>query len=337
MQNKLMIIALLLLAMLTSTWAGDVNRIGTASGSQLLIPIGARSIGMGNAPVASIGGTEAIFWNPAGMSAVKTAEVMFNNMQYLADIDVNYLATVYNGGLIGSFGFSIQSLDFGDIQETTEEMPDGTGRTYSPTYMVVGASYSRLLTDRISAGVTGKFIYEGIQQTSASSIALDMGVQYTFGSNLSVGVVMKNIGTKMRFDGRDMERSFRLGNPTSDNGYYRAVSQESNIPSVFSFGLAYRYNVNEENHFNVNGTFSNYNEASDQLYGGIEYSFKDFFYLRGGYAYEAQGDQDQLFGGAFGAGLTYPMGNMNVIFDYAYRQITDYFDANSIFTLKLSF
>ena len=336
---KNMIIPVLLLFALAQVYAGDTARLGTTSGSQLLIPIGARAISMGGAAMGDISGAEAIYWNPAGVSHQSRNEVLFSNMQYIADIDVNYLGMVYNGGILGSFAFHINSLDFGDIQETTEFAPDGTGNTYSPSFIVAGVTYSRLLTDRINVGVTGKVVSESIQETNASTIALDLGVQYEFNSNIRLGVVMKNVGGKMRYDGRNLERQFEIpgNNPLAENGFFRGSALASDIPSIFSFGLSYHANINEENRLIFNGAFTNQNDASDLVYGGLEYNFNDFFYLRGGYGYEAQSSEDQIFGGAFGAGFQVPLGNFNFKLDYAFRELTEYFDANNVFTVKLGF
>lgn len=339
MRHKFCILLILSVFSLASVYAGDLDRVGTVSGVQLLIPVGARSIAMGGASTADVKGAEAMFWNPAGLAYSPRAEVVFNNMQYIADIDLNYLAITYNGKSIGSFGFDIKNLSFGDIEETTEEFQDGTGDTYSPTFVVVGFSYARLLTDRIAAGVMAKFIHEGIMQTTASAFAFDLGVQYAFGKNLRLGVTMQNVGTKMQYDGRNMEESRPIngGSLIVDDGYYKGIALKSDIPSLFSFGLNYKVNVNEENNFMINGAFSNFNDASDQLFGGVEYGFKNLFFLRGGYNYEVQAGSDQIFGASFGAGLSYPVGGFNFALDYAWRQLTDYFDSNHIFTIKLAF
>ena len=45
----------------------------------------------------------------------------------------------------GSLAFSSKLVDVGSIDETTEEFPDGTGRTFSPNFVVIGASYARIL------------------------------------------------------------------------------------------------------------------------------------------------------------------------------------------------
>jgi hypothetical protein len=339
MKNKNISLITILIFSLGILYGGDLDRVGTTSGAQLLIPVGARSIALGGASLGNVGGAEAIFWNPGGVASSTESEVMFNNMRYIADIDVNYLAVVFNGRNIGAFGFHIKSLNFGDIEQTTEDQPDGNGTTYSPTFIVSGLSYSRLLTDRISAGVTGKIIHENIMQTSASTFALDLGVQYSFSPNLKLGVTMKNVGGKMKYEGRNLERTSPIQNvnPQTDVGYYEGVSLASDIPSIFSFGVGYSMSFNEQNSVSLSGNFSNFNDASDQAYGGIEYGFRETVYLRGGYNYEVQNADDQIFGASFGAGLEYPLGNFDFKFDYAFRQLTDYFDSSNIFTVKIGF
>lgn len=337
MKRKIVISIVILMFSFSFLLAGDLARLGTTSGMQLMIPVGAKAIAMGGASLGSVAGAEAIYWNPAGISSSHQSEVFFNNMQYIADINVNYLAFVYNGRNIGSFGLHLKSLDFGDINETTEMMPDGTGNTYTPSFIVAGLTYSRMLTDRITAGVTGKVIYESIMETSANTLAFDVGVQYTFGKNVYVGVTMKNVGGKMTYDGRNLERTFEIPSSSliTDNGYFRGVSLASDIPSTFSAGISYVKNVNEENSVLLNGTFTNSNASSDLLYGGIEYGFKDLFFLRGGYNQQLQSTEDQIFGFSLGAGVKYPIGTFDFYFDYAFRQLTDYFDTNHIFTIKL--
>ncbi|OGB60118.1 MAG: hypothetical protein A2Y94_12055 [Caldithrix sp. RBG_13_44_9] len=336
MKKKLFIMFILLGLTGTFLYAGNEDRIGTTSGIQLLIPVGARSVALGGGSISSINGAEAMHYNPAGMSMYPKSEILFSNMGYIAGIDVNYLAGTFNGGNIGTFGLSFKSLSFGEIEETTEEFPDGTGNNYSPSFIVAGLSYSRLLTDRISAGVTGKYIFEGIMQTSASTFALDFGVQYSFNKNLYLGVTMMNVGGKLKYSGRNLERQFQIPGSTSDadQGYFEGVALASDIPSIFSFGISYSINIAEQNSLELSGNFSNLNDASDAVYGGLEYSFRDLFFLRGGYTMNAQNQDNNIFGYSLGAGIQYPLGNFNIGIDYAYRQLTDYFDPNNIFTVK---
>ncbi len=337
MKKRIIFIGLALILFAQFGNAGNVSRTGTTGAPELLIPVGARSIALGGAVVSSVTGAEAMYYNPAGIAKSTRSELLFSNMSYIADIGVNYIGATFNGNEIGAFGFSVNSLDFGDIEETTEDYPEGTGNTYSPTFVTIGVSYSRLLIDRISVGVTMKYIFEGIMQTSASTVAADLGIQYSFDRNLKMGVVMKNVGGKMQFDGSNLEHANTIPNasPDADNGYFRGVTLASDIPSTFSFGVTYLMDINEENSVSMNGSFINQNDASDQFFSGLEYSFNNFIFLRGGYNYDANNANDQLFGASFGAGIKYQVGEFDLYVDYAYRQLLDYFDANQIFTIKL--
>jgi len=337
MKNKVLLVSIIFLLLISFGFAGDIARQGTSSASELLIPVGARSIAMGGATVSNITGAEAMFYNPAGMAASNKSEVLFNNMNWIGDINLNYLAATFNGESIGTFGLSFKSLDFGDIEETTEDYPDGTGNTYSPSFIIVGLSYSRMLTEKITAGITTKYIHEGILQTEASTIAFDLGVQYSFNNNLRLGVVMKNVGGKMKFAGRNLERTYQISGAdiNADNGYYEGVALASDVPSLFTFGMAYTVDLNEDNLVNLTGTFSSLNDASDKSNIGLEYSWQNMVFLRGGYNYLSEGQTDNIFGASFGAGIKYQIGDFDVYFDYAYMQMTNYFDANNVFTIKL--
>ncbi|MFQ5582961.1 MAG: hypothetical protein ACE5GL_00825 [Calditrichia bacterium] len=148
---------------------------------------------------------------------------------------------------------------------------------------------------------------------------------------------MKNVGSKMQYDGPNLERRFGIpgSNLLTDDGFFRGVPLKSDIPATFSIGVAYTANINEENILLLNSAFINNNAGSDIVFGGLEYGFKKFFFLRGGYSYQVQNPSDQIFGASFGAGLHYAISNFDFTFDYAFRQLTDYFSNGNIFTIKI--
>src|SRR5690349_12042056 len=115
-------IALALLTLAASAaWAGSPERLGTSGAPELRLPVGARSIALAGADIGSIGGAEALFYNPAGMVETDSkTEVMFSNTQYIADMKINYFAITQNVGGYGSLGVSAKILSVGDIAYTTE-------------------------------------------------------------------------------------------------------------------------------------------------------------------------------------------------------------------------
>ena len=190
MKKSVFVGALLLCAamlLVTTTGVAQNQRIGTSAASELLIPIGARDLAQGGATIAASEGLESIHWNPAGVARMSgQAEGMFSTMSYIADVQVSYGAVGAKFGEFGSLALSLKSLNFGDIPVTTAEDPNGlSGATYSPSFLTIGLTYSRQITDAASVGLTAKVISETIARVASTGLAFDLGVQYRGLLNLS--------------------------------------------------------------------------------------------------------------------------------------------------------
>jgi len=209
-------------------YAGDTSRKGTTGADQLLIPVGAKTVATAGAFMASTTGTEAIYINPAGLSGSESSEALFSYTDYIAGMKLAYFSAAYYMGDLGSVGLSFKNLNFGDIPITTAANPDGLGATYSPSFFVLGLTYSKAVTDRVRAGVNMKYINESIMATGANGLAFDFGVQYKFLGNLWLGVALKNIGSDMRYTGTDLQQKTQVPNatPTSyGSGIYEPVTE----------------------------------------------------------------------------------------------------------------
>jgi opacity protein-like surface antigen len=333
-------IILMIILIAASVYAGDVARKGTTGAEQLLIPVGARGIATGGSFLANITGLESIYYNPAGLDVYPQTEAMFSYVSYLADINVSYFAVGTSLGDIGSIGLDLKTLDFGDIPVTTEQFPDGTGSTYSPTFLTLGFTYSKVLTDRISIGTNLKLITENIENTSASAFAVDAGVQYRFSESLMIGVAVKNIGTNMQYSGQDL--SARTGIPGSipgsSSGSYEVVTEAFQIPSFFQLSLTYALNFDEQNNLLFGGAYTANNSLEDVANLGLEYGFMNNFFVRGGYNFLVENTSEYIYGLTFGAGIDYKLGGeVGFVFDYAFRDVKDFPSANHVFTIKLNF
>jgi hypothetical protein len=330
---------LIILALISSlpSWAGNDNRKGTAGAMELLIPVGARSCAMSGALSASIDGTEAIFWNPAGVCNIQGVEAMFSNMSFIADIGVNYFAIASNFGGTGTFAVSVKTIDFGDNKVTTTDQPEGTGGTFSPSYITFGLTYSNKFTDRIYGGATLKYVSEKIVRTSASGIAIDFGIQYRSNSGLKLGVSLKNLGPSMQFDGPDLEFFSTLTGQDagSRTRALRLSAAGFELPSVLDIGLGYDFQLGEKSAFTLAGSFQNSNFGSDEFRLGVEYGWNKLIFFRAGLMRQQQ-QADNIYGPTFGFGVNIPVGdNSSVILDYGYRKV-DYFDGNQWLGIKLT-
>ncbi|MDD3807543.1 MAG: PorV/PorQ family protein [Candidatus Marinimicrobia bacterium] len=350
-KNKILFTLILVIALLfvwTVAEAGSSKRRGTAGAMELLIPIGSRNMAMGGADIAGVHGVEAGYWNPAGLAHINNrGEALFSYQKWIGDINTFYAGVVVQLGQLGSLGLNLNSLDFGEINVTTTDAPDGTGETYTPQYLTLGLTYSRQMTDRINFGASFKFISENIMRESASGLAFDAGVQYAINERLRMGIAVRNIGTNMCFDGSDLE--VKVQPPGSEPGAalrpLRVPLQEFEIPAQVELGLAYDVINQDIITWTVSGAFLNNNFSFDEYKLGTELVFNHMFAVRGGYVLAQNPDNDSflshseeyIFGPSFGFGLNYALNASTILkLDYAYR-MTKFFDSHQLITLSLGF
>ena len=318
-------------------------RVGGVAAPELLIPVGARDMALGGSSIAVSKGVEAMFWNPAGLVKMAgSAEAMVSSMKYLGDINVTYGAVAGKFGDFGDVGVSIKSLNFGDIPLTTETDPEGlAGRFYSPTYITMGISYARDLTDAVTVGVTAKLISEQIDQVSSSGFAFDFGIQYKGLiqiQGLSVGLAIKNIGPGMTFNGPGLYRSALITDGSRPVQKYLVQAATFELPATVDIGLTYERNIGDNFVGAVSGAFVNNNLYYDEYRGGLElgYNMEGLQVMgRVGYLNQPKADEN-IFGATFGFGIAYKSGNTGISLDYGYRQV-QYFSANNVVSIKLMF
>lgn len=339
---KLVLVIVLVASCTFDSFAGSPNRRGTAAATELLIPIGSAGIGLSGSTLAMASGLDAIHWNPAGLArSSSSAEVMFSSLSYFADIGVNYFAVSGNLEDFGVIGASLKTLSFGDIEITTIDKPEGTGITYSPTYMTIGLTFARRMTDRIFFGTNVKMIYESVSRVEATAFAFDLGLQYKAGeTGFNFGIALKNLGSKIRFDGPDFERT--VLDPNQPIGFpqqpLRIKTAAFDLPTTLELGLSYNYNLATEHLLSFNSTFVNNNYSNDDYRFGIEYSYNNLLFLRGGYTVspDIPADLQQIYDFTLGAGVQYQISGIDMAVDYAYRP-AKFFAANQWFTVRLSF
>ena len=342
--------ATILIALITlpfqEGFAGNEQRAGQAGASELLINPWARTSGWGGANIAGVRGLEGIYSNVAGLAFTQKTELIFTQTSWLqyggkmfnADDAVSSISSFgfsQKVGESGVLGFAVMSMDFGDIEITTVELPDGGIGTYSPKFMNISISYAKIFSNSIYGGATVKIISEQISNVGASGIALDAGIQYVTGAkdNLKFGISLKNVGPRMSFTGDGL--SFR-GIVGDDDDYKMTVEQRSSeleLPALLNIGLSYDINV-QRHRITGAGTFTSNSFQKDQYRLGGEYSYREMFMVRMGYTYEKgirtpSTRTTALRGPSAGFTVELPMGDNGSTFglDYSYRH-TDPFQGS---------
>ena len=327
-----------LLLVNSTAFAGGRDRAGSSAAASLLIPVGARGIAMGGSGTATSSGIDAIFWNPAGIAkSAYNSDLMFSHMDYFAGMDLEYVAAITDLGTFGTLGFSVKSLVVGDIAVTTVEQPDGTGEILNPNFITLGVHYSKILSDRVSVGITSKLIKESFLNVGATGIGFDVGVQYNGLAefeNLSIGIVLKDFGPSMTYGGSGLLKIVRVDDIFRD---VRIEAQPAELPTTLEIGTSYNYSLGEASSLNISGVFQSNNFADDEFRIGAEWSMNDFIYLRGGLPLVSEDDDNPyIFGPSFGAGISMGTGKVDLVLDYAFRNV-EFLEANHIFSIHLGF
>ncbi|MBN1894370.1 PorV/PorQ family protein [bacterium] len=327
-------------------WAGSGmaggRRLGTAGGAELMIPIGARNVGIGNSNIANITGMEAMYANPAGMAVLPNVEFGVNYTTYFADMTITNFNIGSRAGSLGVIGIGIQAMNIGEIPVTTILNPEGTGEVLKPNFMILTGSFARKFTDRINFGFNARFVSEQLEDMKANALAFDIGLQYHSSMGIDVGVAMRNYGSGIRFDGTsiDFDSDIPYANPNATTRKTKLDMATHELPTSLNLGLGYRYRIGEKHALNASGLYANNSFAVDNMNVGLEYAFNKMVFLRGGYhmklfdsGYPA-GAKEDPFGLTLGFGFLLSVGGRNILFDYAYRDM-DFFTANQYFSIHV--
>lgn len=287
--------------------ASSFAKVGTAGAQFLQIGVGARGVGMGGAFIASVNDPSAAYWNPGALVKVPGTQVQFSGTQLYADILYGTGIVTHEQAGVGTFALQFGLLTSGDMDVTTVEQPGGTGETFTCTDMVAGLTFSRMLTDRFSAGLSVKYVRESWDDVSAGGLAVDLGTLYDTGfKTLRIGMTIQHFGPELTPDGE--YTTYYSGSDSLKT--YDSYS----MPMTFKLGMAMDV-LQDANHqitVEVNGVHPPDN--LEQVNLGAEYWFNNMFALRGGYRINT--DEEGL---AAGAGFRIPMGGSTLTLDYAYQ------------------
>ncbi len=282
----LLFISLLIMSALIQ--AQEVKKVGTSSAAFLKIPVGARGTAMGSAFVSSADDPSALYWNPGGLSRIESKALIVDHSPWLPGLNFNFFGVAIPLRSIGAVGVCVTALSTDEMDVTTPANPMGTGEKFDAASLAVGLSFARSLTDRFSIGGTAKYINERIFNSSATSIAFDIGTIYdTPLPGLKLGFSISNFGSKMRMDGEDLNVRVdiapdQLGNNQSVVG--RLKTESFDLPLIMRLGLSYIAWRAENHQLTLAVDGINPSDNSQSVNIGTELSLlNEILVLRGGY------------------------------------------------------
>lgn len=284
------------------------QRAGISALTYLKINLNPRTAGLGGTSLCVTGDAYSALSNPASLSETKGLTVGLTNTSWAAGTQAGAF-TLSKPFKMGHLGLSVTGLSSGAMDVRTEFQPNGTGEKFYASYVSVGLTYSKQLTDYFRYGATIKYVREQLGMFSANTAAIDLGFLYrTNFKDLSFAVVVQNFGLNSQLAG-DLPENSPFSSQSRSLDDYPA-------PTVFQLGLSmipWR-NGDSTQTLTTLAQLNHPNDNAENIRLGLEYAYRSLLFLRAGYKLNVV-DQDLP---TFGFGLRMRIGRHPLRLDYAF-------------------
>jgi len=280
------------------------EKVGTVGFQFLEIGACPRGVAMGEAMVAASEGVEAIYWNPAGLRHLRGPTAHFSYGTWPAEISHQFVAFAMEPGFVpGIMGVSVTALSMDPMTLRTATSPEGVGVEFDPGDIAIGVTYTRVFTDRFSAGGTLRWVHSSLGDLSGlgepglgdffvETVVGDFGTLYDTGfRSLRIGLCIQNMGAEATY-----------------------IDEPVPVPATFKFGVSMNVFETRGQTVTIATEFKHPSDTSEKINVGAEYSLNDMYFLRAGY--KLNYDEDSFTAGG-GAMLTVgALGTVGI--DYSY-------------------
>jgi len=320
-----------------------------------------RGSALGDAGAASSPDPYSIHWNPSKLAFIDgDMGFSFSYSPWLGnivdDMSVNYLTFYKRLDNQQTIGASMRYFDMGELI-LTDENQNNLG-VENPQELAVDAAYARKLTENLSVGVAGRFIWSNLSgqlnnapgAKAGTSIAVDLSMYYKRpfvlngkNSEMAFGLNISNIGQKVTYSTEDNEDfipgNFRLGTALTTNlDAFNSITLLADVNKLLVPTPQEDGSHNDKSL--LSGTFGSFGDAprgfeeelEELMYSfGLEYWYRDVFAVRTGYFNEHRNKGNRKY---FTAGVGFRYQVFGVDFSYLIPQEQNHPLGD---TLRLSF
>lgn len=308
----------------------SMKKLGQSTMNFLLVSPSPRASAMGEATASILGGSEAVFFNPAGLAKLSSdAQLNMGMTKWIADITYMGGSAAFNIGDYGAVGIHFLTVDYGTIIGTSlltqsefalypagykETGPVGNVGAYS-----TGISYAININTQFAVGGTvkiagqnlGTSIYSaGFQkENNAVKVVFDGGVKYETGFyGFAFGMAIRNFSSDVRRELIDepLPLSFVLG---SSINLMEAIAQEKSEESGLTLAV----------------DFLHQNSYSERINIGVEYLPLPMLVFRGGYR-----TNNDIASWSAGLGLKTTIESYGVSVDYSFSRYQIFDNVNRL-------
>ncbi len=269
----------------------------------------ARHAALGDGGVATSADANAAYWNAGKLVFIEDQYGgSFSYTPWLGkivnDMWISSLAGFYKISREQAVAVSFKYFDLGEISfrgNNNEPLGD-----FNPKEASFDATYSRMLTDNFSLGLSGRYIFSnltgaftGSDAQAGNSVAADIGVYYTKelqgtrSSTLSLGAQISNIGAKISYTDNN-NKDFLPTNLRLGGAFTTEFDPFNNITFILDFNklMVPSPGANRDTVSLLSGMFGSFSDAPGgakeefqefMTSVGIEYWYRDLFAGRLGY------------------------------------------------------
>lgn len=213
----------------------------------LQLPVSSHAAALGGDNVSAIeDDAELSYHNPALLTNVVGRTLSLNYMNYLQRtnaLGAGYTLEVGNRSMLG---LKAQYLDFGRMKNT-----DADGNIlgdFSAKDMLLMGTYSFDFSDRLTGGVSGKFIYSNYEQVYSLALGVDLGLNYYNPERmLSLSLVARNLGGQVKsFDEIQEPLPFNLLVGVSKDFVHAPIRLSLTLTDLHKWQAEDFYNSNDD-------------------------------------------------------------------------------------------
>ncbi len=263
--------------------------------SELQVPTLASVAALGSSNVAS-----PVFGiNPASLSKNESMNLLFSSNRWFGNL-TTYSFSLLTPTKYAALAFSIRSSHIPDIE--IRHTPGDAEGIFTYRFSVVQFSAATSLSNNVSLGITGKYIYSKLYVYNYNGYSFDAGLRYETDTTLSLAIAVTDIGS---IDGQ---------------------RQTNTLPTRWFLGCSYILTYDDFTP-SIFASISNDNSLiNNRLHFGIEVNYNNDLSARIGYV---TGYGSHSF--SYGLGVTYSLFQL----DYAYIPMTSHLENSHTVTLNI--
>ncbi|MGE5354388.1 MAG: hypothetical protein ACM3P0_20055, partial [Acidobacteriota bacterium] len=162
---------IILFVFILSTYI-SAQTAGKSGLSFLKLGFGARNVAMGDLGVVNSMDVSSLNYNPALLSRFSSPEILFTHNQWIEDTRSEYLGVSFR--LLGlPWAVGVNTTSISDIEVRTR--PGEAEGKFNANYFAGSLSTGFGITKDISAGLTVKYLYEGLLSDESNGLGFDVG------------------------------------------------------------------------------------------------------------------------------------------------------------------